>query len=372
MSRGQQSGGWLALPCMWLCRGFLSTHMLRACVRVHCSARQVLQQANNFSAINCSNTLWACASLRHYSPPLFTALLERLGCHLEEVEPQNVANALYALARVNHPLGDHAGVASWSRAEVAARLLLRSCTLLLAGGFFCMLFDPSSLYRMHPDVSCRCVPCGSRAAGALVAAAKRLMPHMNQQELCNTVWGLGVLGQLDKDTWEEFCGCIVNTQGVSCVSKAVLRSSDMLRPQWAAGRVCFDRTTRASAGALTHLCLLPPCCPAGLTPEGVHQAFHAQLMLHSHIAHEAGVALSSLTSEQLPTLPAPLAEHARHMWLASAVDVHVSKLQTDVSGALAVAGIPNTIEWLTDDGLFSIDIAFEVSFVGGFVFALCW
>lgn len=94
-------------------------------------------------------------------------------------------------------------------------------------------------------------------------------------------------------------------------------------------------------------------------------------MLHSHIAHEAGVALSSLTSEQLPTLPALLAEHARHMWLASAVDVHVSKLQTDVSGALAVAGIPNTIEWLTDDGLFSIDIAFEVSFVGGFV-AFCW
>lgn len=94
----------------------------------------MLQLANNFSAINCSNTLWAFASLRHYSPPLFTALLERLGCHLEEVEPQNVANALYALARVSHPLGDHAGVAAWSGAE-AAKVLVRSCTLLLAGGF---------------------------------------------------------------------------------------------------------------------------------------------------------------------------------------------------------------------------------------------
>lgn len=78
-----------------------------------------------------------------------------------------------------------------------------------------MLFDPSSLSSMHSDASCPC--CGSRAAGALVAAAKRLMPHMNQQELCNTVWALGVLGQLDKDTWEEFCSCIVNTQGASCV-----------------------------------------------------------------------------------------------------------------------------------------------------------
>lgn len=98
----------------------------------------------------------------------------------------------------------------------------------------------------------------------------------------------------------------------------------------------------------------------GLTPEGVHQAFHAQLMLHSQIARQAGVPLSSLAADQLPTLPDQLAPHAKHMWLASAVDVHVSKLQTDVSGALAMAGIPNTIEWLTDDGQFSIDIAFEV------------
>lgn len=72
---------------------------------------QVLQQANNFSAINCSNTMWAFASLRHYSPALFAALLERMTDHLDEVEPQNVANSLYALARVNHPLGNHTGIA---------------------------------------------------------------------------------------------------------------------------------------------------------------------------------------------------------------------------------------------------------------------
>lgn len=88
----------------------INSHAVCLCACLHCPAHQVLQQANNFSAINCSNTLWAFASLRHYSPPLFAALLERLGCHLEEVEPQNVANALYALARVSHPLGDHAGV----------------------------------------------------------------------------------------------------------------------------------------------------------------------------------------------------------------------------------------------------------------------
>lgn len=98
----------------------------------------------------------------------------------------------------------------------------------------------------------------------------------------------------------------------------------------------------------------------GLTPEGVHQAFHAQLMLHSQIARTAGVSLTSIDAEALPTLPEPLHSTARNMWLASAVDVHVSKLQTDVSNALLLAGIPNSMEWLTEDGLFSIDIAFQV------------
>ena len=54
---------------------------------------------------------------------------------------------------------------------------------------------------------------GAAATLVLVAAATRLMPRMNQQELCNTAWALGVLGQLDKDTWQEFCDCVVNAQG---------------------------------------------------------------------------------------------------------------------------------------------------------------
>jgi hypothetical protein len=86
-------------------------------------------------------------------------------------------------------------------------------------------------------------------------------------------------------------------------------------------------------------------------------------MLHSQLAREAGVPLASMPAEQLPTLPEPLHSHAHYMWLTSAVDVHISKLQADVSSTLLVAGIPNSMEWLTDDGLFSIDIAFQVCWV---------
>lgn len=218
-------------------------------------AEQVARQVSAFNAQNCSMSAWAFATLRHYHPALFDALLEQLAAQLPAgVEPQNIANSLWAFARAGHPLGVHT--------------------------------EP------------------------LVAAAKALLPQMNQQELCNTAWALGVLGQLDRDTWQQFCNCLGNVQG--------------------------------------------------LTPEGVHQAFHAQLMLHSQLAREAGVPLASLPAEQLPTLPEPLHSHAHYMWLTSAVDVHISKLQADVSAALLVAGIPNSMEWLTDDGLFSIDIAFQV------------
>lgn len=55
-----------------------------------------------------------------------------------------------------------------------------------------------------------------RPAGALVAAARRLMPAMPQQELCNTVWALGVLELLDREVWEDFCNCLAHTQG-ACV-----------------------------------------------------------------------------------------------------------------------------------------------------------
>lgn len=373
-------------------------------------ADQVLQQVNNFSAINCSNTLWAFASLRHYNPALFESLLERLVGHLDEVEPQNVANALYALARVNHPLAGHTGRATnWFHALVQSLPLLLSCTG--ASGQWlraCLVAStqPRNTWMMGVGICRRLVkvlPCFCRPAGPLVSAAKRLMPNMNQQELCNTAWALGVLGQLDRDTWEEFCNCVIDTQGahdlgLTCwqLTGSWSTWSGMLRGRWCAlqpavaatfgraARRCHHALLRAGTACACQSCMLymvynvtaacldlvqhAECVGAcirsvctGLTPEGVHQAFHAQLMLHSQIARQAGVPLSALSADQLPTLPEPLAGHARHMWLASAVDVHVSKLQTDVSGALVMAGIPNTIEWLTDDGLFSIDIAFEVS-----------
>lgn len=101
------------------------------------------------------------------------------------------------------------------------------------------------------------------------------------------------------------------------------------------------------------------------------QAYHAQLMFHSHLARAAGMPLSKLQAlaaadpaagsrSLLPCLPEPLHTVAASMWAASARDVHVSRFHQEVSGALAVAGVPHALEWMTDDQHFSVDIGLQV------------
>ena len=56
-------------------------------------------------------------------------------------------------------------------------------------------------------------------------------------------------------------------------------------------------------------------------------------------------------------MPGGLMEAARRTWLASARNVRVSALHREVSRLLGERGVAHTIEHLTDDQLFSVDIA---------------
>jgi len=56
-------------------------------------------------------------------------------------------------------------------------------------------------------------------------------------------------------------------------------------------------------------------------------------------------------------MPGGLMEAAQKTWLASARNVRVSALHRDVSRLLSEHGVLHTIEHLTDDHLFSVDIA---------------
>lgn len=55
--------------------------------------------------------------------------------------------------------------------------------------------------------------------------------------------------------------------------------------------------------------------------------------------------------------PPGLLERAHAQWSAACLNVRISQLHNDVARCLRSLGLPITIEQLTDDRLFSIDIA---------------
>jgi len=52
-----------------------------------------------------------------------------------------------------------------------------------------------------------------------------------------------------------------------------------------------------------------------------------------------------------------LLEHAQLVWIESCKNIRVSGLHRDVARVLTSMGLSHTIEQLTDDSLFSVDIA---------------
>jgi len=64
------------------------------------------------------------------------------------------------------------------------------------------------------------------------------------------------------------------------------------------------------------------------------------------------------------TTPEGLLERAYSQWAASCRNVRVSQLHRDVAEVVRKAGMPFAIEHLTEDRLFSIDIALTVEKIG--------
>eukprot|EP00879_Flechtneria_rotunda_P006796 GHRR01007140.1.p1 GENE.GHRR01007140.1~~GHRR01007140.1.p1 ORF type:complete len:1066 (+),score=457.18 GHRR01007140.1:335-3532(+) len=292
-------------------------------------AEAVQRKLDLFEPQGLSNTAWAFAKLNYHKPQLFEAIANASVSKLGSFTAQGLSNIAwaYATAGVYHPAlmqqlahqvccqvssfhAKHCSVTAWALATL--RFYNAATYQLLLEQFAVQInsAEPQNVANTLWAFARTGHPMAEHS-GSVVSAAKQLLPYMNQQELCNTVWALAVLDHLDLGTWQEFCRCIAGLQD-------------------------------------------------GLTTEGQQQAYHAQLLLHSNTARAAGMPLASIPQGLLIPLPEPLHTSAKQLWLASAKDVHISKLQADVSAALQLAGIPNTMEWQTDDGLFSIDIAFEL------------
>ena len=137
--------------------------------------------------------------------------------------------------------------------------------------------------------------------GALEAAAVRVAPSMNAQDVANTIWGLATLG------WQS--------------------SSEL--------RAVFQKLVDAFAHERGPTQLSPP---------------HLSQLLQAHLA-------SQFLGLGLITLPSSMLEVAVKTYREQARKVTVSNGQREVGESLRRLGIPHELECITADGLFSIDLA---------------
>ncbi|GIL60034.1 hypothetical protein Vafri_14651 [Volvox africanus] len=303
-------------------------------------AAQTLDKLASFEPQGVSNTAWAFARLGFHSPQLFQTLAAAALHKIDGFTSQGLSNLAWAMATAGHvqprlfeALSRHAiSLASSFNAQNCSVTLWACATLrhhddvlfdtllerLVAEVDSC---EPQNIANALWAVARMGYPLSRERAAPLVCHASHLLGRMNQQELCNTMWAVACLDLMDDVLFAAFCGCLQRL--------------------------------------------------ADISPEGMHQAYHAQLMYHSSLARGAGLSLQQLqklaatgpsaSRGLLPRLPEPLHTVAASMWATSARDVHVSRFHQEVSGALAGAGVPHAMEWLTDDQNFSVDIGLQVN-----------
>lgn len=306
---------------------------------------QVIQRIDSFNAQNCGVAAWACASARYYSPALCNGILNRvLGTaapgkgasngrlrgdanagdgDLEplqspvpmRVEPQNLANLLWALARLGHP-----------------------------------------------------VKPGSRQAEALRETAADLMPRMARQELCNSGWALAALGLMDAGAWGAFCSSLVAVKGLSSEDLQQAFHAQLLAQASAAGRGCKDGRVED----------LPDSIDDAMSSSSSNAALSANSnAAHSSASNTSGAsAFAAVAGASAPAprpfsadapvfeLPEPLKTLAQRCWCdnaaAAAAPNGANRVLCEIAAALEAAGARCALGQRTADGMLHTELSLEV------------
>lgn len=287
-------------------------------------SRKTLEKLDQFEPQGISNSAWAFSKLGHYNPALFQSLADVITSKAPSFTSQGLSNIVWAYATAPHYDNVLLDKLSSAIVNTISQFNAQNCSMTV-WAFATQRYYSQQLFEavLHQLVgrSDTCEPQNisntlwayarmghdlGDAAPVLLQQCTRLVDKMNQQELCNCFWALSVMNLLTPALFNLFCSQLMQVQG--------------------------------------------------MTSEGMHQIYQAQLLFHSSLARSLNIPYSHLNPAAVPALPEPLHSHAHRMWLSSARDVRVSRFQADVSQALWIAGLPNTIECLTHDGLFSIDI----------------
>ena len=176
--------------------------------------------------------------------------------------------------------------------------------------------------------------------GALEGAAVRVAPTMNAQAVANPIWGMATLG------WQAADGAMRVALEAAAVRVApTMNAQDVANIIW--GLATLGWQASSELGAFCQQLVEGFAHERG--PAQFSTADLSQLM-QAHLASQfLGLGLITL-------LPSML-EVAVKTYREEAQKVTVSNGQREVGESLRRLGIPHELEYITSDGLFSIDLA---------------
>jgi hypothetical protein len=366
---------------------------VRADPRLRLLEAATLAAVPSYSAQNISNTLWGAAGLLHMPPPpLLRALTAAARRSLGAFSPHALANTAWAAATLRWP-GADALVAAVARAsddrldEFAPQglsNLLWACAScgVHPGDALCDViarrvaaapdtFKAQELstaawawaqLRHHP---------GRRALAALDAQLAARLPEFAPQAISNVLWAAAILQHRPEKALAAIGDAFAAPPAAAATSspRDARSEADEATAALAAlpqGFCTQDLANLAWSLALLDAFALPlfgsvwavarALPPESYASEGLRMLFQTVLLAHADAARggRAGAACGGVA------LPPALAAAAEASWRSQVGVNTVSELHGAVCRALAALRIPHAVERLSDDGLFSVDVALEV------------
>lgn len=286
-------------------------------------------EADDFSRQHLSNLIWAYATMeKQPGGGMSDATAKAMALRVQYCNPQELSNTVWSFAKLNrynqplmHAFAKEAtqrmgefvqpqnlANLAWAFGKVAhfdAHLMSRVAdqTVKLIKDLALQHFT-----NIAWSFACFGLAVPSLMTALVEEAGSRLATQrFNAQQLCNLLWALTILRQCTLELWE-----------------AIMERFEELSPQYV---------------------------QLHLPPEALTQVHQARLLLHLELPRGSPQPCGATTKSD------EMLKVAADTWQATARRVHVSEFHADVSSHLNNILVTHTIEHVTDDGAFSIDIA---------------
>ena len=176
--------------------------------------------------------------------------------------------------------------------------------------------------------------------GALEGAAVRVAPSMKPQDVANIIWVLATLG------WQPGEGPMRDAlEGAAVRVAPSMNAQDVANALWALATLGWQANAEMAAVCQQLIeGLVQDCGRSQLSTS------HLSQLLQAHLA-------SQYLGLGVVTLPTSILQVAVNARMEKVRNVTVSNSQREVGESLRRLGIPHELEYITADGLFSIDLA---------------